>query len=65
MQDLTKPGGGGTEGLAAGSRSLARFAGLTLNLAACTLARESGELIPLTRGEFALLRYLRRGQDGW
>jgi DNA-binding response OmpR family regulator len=33
-----------------------RFAGLTLDLDACTLARESGEAIPLTRGEFALLR---------
>jgi TolB-like protein/DNA-binding winged helix-turn-helix (wHTH) protein len=33
-----------------------RFAGLTLDLDASTLARESGEAIPLTRGEFALLR---------
>jgi DNA-binding response OmpR family regulator len=33
-----------------------RFAGLVLDLDACTLARESGEAIPLTRGEFALLR---------
>ena len=33
-----------------------RFAGLVLNLDACTLARESGETILLTRGEFALLR---------
>jgi TolB-like protein/DNA-binding winged helix-turn-helix (wHTH) protein/Flp pilus assembly protein TadD len=32
------------------------FAGLILNLDARTLARESGEAIPLTRGEFALLR---------
>ena len=34
---------------------LMRFAGLVLDLDAFTLARESGEAIPLTRGEFALL----------
>jgi adenylate cyclase len=33
-----------------------RFAGLLLDLDAYTLARESGEAIPLTRGELALLR---------
>ena len=33
-----------------------RFAGLVLSLDACVLARESGEAIRLTRGEFALLR---------
>jgi DNA-binding response OmpR family regulator len=33
-----------------------RFAGLVLDLEACTLARESGETITLTRGELALLR---------
>ena len=33
-----------------------RFAGLVLDLSACTLARESGEAIVLTRGEFRLLR---------
>ena len=33
-----------------------RFAGLVLDLDARTLARESGEAIPLTRGEFAILR---------
>src|SRR3984957_18639137 len=33
-----------------------RFAGLVLNLDACLLARESGEAIALTHGEFALLR---------
>jgi class 3 adenylate cyclase/predicted ATPase len=33
------------------------FAGLILDLDACTLARESGEAIPLTRGELALLRF--------
>ena len=36
--------------------SLVRFAGLVLNLDARTLERESGEVIRLTRGEFALLR---------
>ena len=33
-----------------------RFAGLVLNLDACMLARESGEAILLTHGEFAVLR---------
>jgi TolB-like protein/DNA-binding winged helix-turn-helix (wHTH) protein/Flp pilus assembly protein TadD len=33
-----------------------RFAGLILDLDACTLRRDSGDTIPLTRGEFALLR---------
>ena len=33
-----------------------RFAGLVLNLDACVLAHESGEAIPLTHGEFAVLR---------
>ena len=33
-----------------------RFGGLILDLDACTLARESGDDIGLTRGEFALLR---------
>ncbi|HKT17898.1 MAG TPA: AAA family ATPase [Stellaceae bacterium] len=36
--------------------SRVRFAGLALDLDAFTLARESGEAIPLTRGEFAILR---------
>ena len=35
---------------------LVRFAGLVLDLGAFTLARESGEAIPLTRGELAILR---------
>jgi TolB-like protein/DNA-binding winged helix-turn-helix (wHTH) protein/Tfp pilus assembly protein PilF len=34
----------------------ARFAGFVVSLDACTLARDSGATIPLTRGEFALLR---------
>jgi DNA-binding response OmpR family regulator len=33
-----------------------RFASFVLDLEACTLARECGETIALTRGEFALLR---------
>jgi TolB-like protein/DNA-binding winged helix-turn-helix (wHTH) protein len=33
-----------------------RFARLVLDLDACRLARDSGDAIPLTRGEFALLR---------
>ena len=36
--------------------SVLRFAGLVLNFDACLLARESGDPIPLTRGEFAVLR---------
>ena len=56
MQDHRKPQGHETEELAADSRSTIRFAGLVLDLAACTLTRDSGELVPLTRGEFALLR---------
>jgi DNA-binding response OmpR family regulator len=34
-----------------------RFAGCILDLDACMLSRESGEAIPLTRGELALLRF--------
>ena len=36
--------------------SLVRFAGLVLGLDACTLTRDSGEVIPLTRGELAVMR---------
>ena len=36
--------------------SLVRFVGLVIDLDACMLARKSGEAIPLTRSEFALLR---------
>jgi DNA-binding response OmpR family regulator len=36
--------------------SVMRFAGLVYDLDASTLARDSGEAISLTRGEFALLR---------
>jgi TolB-like protein/DNA-binding winged helix-turn-helix (wHTH) protein len=34
------------------------FAGLILDLGACRLTRDSGEAIPITRGELALLRML-------
>jgi TolB-like protein/DNA-binding winged helix-turn-helix (wHTH) protein len=45
------------DGIAAGHEAEPlRFAGLVLDLDACTLTRESGEAIALTRGEFALLR---------
>ena len=36
--------------------SVVRFAGFVLNFDACLLAREFGEPMPLTRGEFAVLR---------
>jgi TolB-like protein/DNA-binding winged helix-turn-helix (wHTH) protein len=36
--------------------SIVRFAGYLLDLEACVLARESGEAIALSRGEFAVLR---------
>ena len=36
--------------------SLVRFAGLVLNFEACLLTHEAGDPIPLTRGEFAVLR---------
>jgi adenylate cyclase len=36
--------------------SLLSFAGFILDLNACTLVRETGEAVALTRGEFALLR---------
>jgi DNA-binding winged helix-turn-helix (wHTH) protein len=33
------------------------FAGLILDLDACMLSRDTGETVPLTRGEFAMLRF--------
>jgi adenylate cyclase len=53
MRDVPEAGGLKPPGEAS---SPVRFAGLFLDLDACTLARESGEAIPLTRGELALLR---------
>jgi TolB-like protein/tetratricopeptide (TPR) repeat protein/DNA-binding winged helix-turn-helix (wHTH) protein len=41
-----------------------RFAGLVFNFDARMLARDSGEAIPLTRGEFALLRMFV-ARPGW
>ena len=41
-----------------------RFAGFVLSLDACTLARDSGDAIPLTRGEFALLKMFVT-RPGW
>ena len=48
-----------TDGSAPSSeaRATVRFEGFILDLDASTLARESGEAIPLTRGELALLRF--------
>jgi TolB-like protein/DNA-binding winged helix-turn-helix (wHTH) protein len=44
-----------------GARGAFAFAGLVVDLDACTLKREFGEAIALTRGEFALLReFVRR-----
>jgi adenylate cyclase len=53
MRDVPEAGGLKLPGEAS---SPVRFAGLVLDLDARTLARESGEAIALTRGEFALLR---------
>ena len=53
MRDVPEAGGLKLPGEAS---SLVRFAGLVLDPDARTLARESGEAIPLTRGELALLR---------
>jgi adenylate cyclase len=47
-----------SEGSAELPKGCLRFGGLSLDLDSCTLTRESGETIPLTRGEFALLRAL-------
>lgn len=61
MRDVPEAGGLRPLGEAL---SPVRFAGLVLDLDASTLTRESGEAIPLTRGEFALLRVFvtRRGR---
>ena len=41
-----------------------RFAGLVFDLSACTLVREFGEAIPLTRGEFRAFAPVRRLPPG-
>ena len=51
-------GEGDREGSAQLPKGCLRFGGLSLDLDSCALTRESGETIPLTRGEFALLRAL-------
>lgn len=57
MQDIPDRDGGGGAALAGAATTPLRFSGLILDLEACTLVRDSGEPIPLTRGEFALLRF--------
>jgi adenylate cyclase len=39
------------------TRSLVRFSGFVFDVDACTFARDSGEVIALTRGELAVLRF--------
>jgi TolB-like protein/DNA-binding winged helix-turn-helix (wHTH) protein/Tfp pilus assembly protein PilF len=56
MQDRLGLGVGEGRALSGERKAPQRFAGLILDLDACTLVRESGEIIALTRGEFALLR---------
>ena len=56
MQDRLGLGDGESRTLSGEGKAPQRFAGLILDLDACTLVRESGETIALTRGEFALLR---------
>jgi class 3 adenylate cyclase/tetratricopeptide (TPR) repeat protein len=54
MRDVPDPDG--SKPLREEAASRVRFAGLVLDLDAHSLARDSGEAIPLTQGEFALLR---------
>src|SRR5271165_5777066 len=56
MQDRLGVGAGEGGTPSGEGKAPQRFAGLILDLDACTLVRESGETIALTRGEFALLR---------
>ena len=56
MQDVPQDRLGADAPPSGKAMSPVRFAGLVFDLGACTLARESGEAIPLTRGEFRLLR---------
>jgi TolB-like protein len=56
MQDRSGLGDGKVRTLSGEGTAPVRFAGLIVDLDACTLVRESGETISLTRGEFALLR---------
>ena len=56
MQDKSSRREGSDEPLSRRTSPPLRFSGLVLELDACTLARDSGETIALTRGEFSLLR---------
>ena len=56
MQDVPQERWGADAPPLGEALSSTRFAGLVFDLGACRLARESGEAIPLTRGEFRLLR---------
>jgi DNA-binding winged helix-turn-helix (wHTH) protein len=56
MQDVAQEPLGADAPPSGKAMSRVRFAGLVFDLDACALARESGEAIPLTRGEFRLLR---------
>ena len=56
VQDKSSRREGSDKSLSQRTSPPLRFAGLVLELDACTLARDSGEMIALTRGEFALLR---------
>ena len=56
MQDVAQEPLGADEPPSGKAMSRVRFAGLVFDLDACALARDSGEAIPLTRGEFRLLR---------
>jgi adenylate cyclase len=57
MQDKSsRTEDGGKESLSRPANPPVCFAGLVLNLDACTLARDSGDAITLTRSEFRLLR---------
>ena len=56
MQDVPQERWGADAPPLGEALSSTRFAELVFDLGACRLARESGEAIPLTRGEFRLLR---------
>jgi DNA-binding winged helix-turn-helix (wHTH) protein len=56
MQDVAQERVGADAPSSGQAMSPVRFAGLVFDLGACRLARESGEAVPLTRGEFRLLR---------
>jgi DNA-binding winged helix-turn-helix (wHTH) protein len=56
MQDVPQERWGADAPPLGEAMSPVRFVGLVFDLGACALARESGEAIPLTRGEFRLLR---------